>query len=131
MKKTVKTFTLLTLTLTMLAATVCSAQEAVITKAYVDSNSYSYVTHAVKDTATDYATFSFTGIYKADGTTSDYRKVYAKANSSGTEYSLSVGNSYNMTIPAGWRSAGSVVNLYCKGNNPKLDCRISGRWNVH
>lgn len=131
MKKIIKTFTLLTLVFTVFATGICSAQEAVISKAYVDSNTYSYIANAVKDTTTNNAIFNLTAIYKSDGTTSNYRKVYAKANSDGVEYSVSVGDYLSMTIPAGSRTAGSRVFLYCKGNNPSLDCRISGYWNVH
>ena len=131
MKKTVKIFTLLTLVFTMLTATVCSAKEAVISKAYVDSNTYSNIANAVKDTTTNNAVFNLTAIYKADGTASNYRKVYARANSNGIEYSVSVGDYCSMTIPAGSRSAGRRVYLYCKGNDPSLDCKVSGYWNVH
>lgn len=37
----------------------------------------------------------------------------------------------NMEIPLKYQKAGSAISVFCKGNNPLLDCRVSGSWIVH
>lgn len=110
---------------------VASATEAIFTKRSVDSNSYSYITTAKKETTSTTASVQVTNIYKADGSSSWYTTVYAKATSTGTPLSVVKGKYYDLTIPSSNRSAGSWVPLYSMGNVPWLDCQISGYWIVH
>lgn len=36
----------------------------------------------------------------------------------------------SVAIPDAYQAAGKSVSLYCKGNNPKFDCYITGTWSV-
>lgn len=123
----------LALALVFAMSSVCFAAEFNFStqKKDVDSNSYSYIGSAKKDSTTDYAELKLTKIYKANGDDSSYSYVYAKANSNGTQTLIQKGSWVNVPIPAGAQAAGRTVNLYCKGHNPSLDCKISGFWNVH
>ena len=110
---------------------VASATEVTFSKAYVDSNQYRSVTSAKKETTTTCADVKITDIYKADGSSSNYKKVYAKATYTGESVLVTKGSYYELTIPASYRSAGNTVYLYAMGHNPSLDCKISGYWLVH
>lgn len=100
-------------------------------KKAVDSNSYTYITGATKETTTTYAGVQISDIYKADGSSSSYNNVYVKACTTGYGLSATKGRYLDLTIPSGYRAAGSYVTLYAKGNVPWLDCKISGYWIVH
>lgn len=121
----------LTLVLLISCTLVASATESVFTKRPVDSNSYSYITSAKKETTTTTATVRITNIYKADGSSSWYSTVWVKPTSTGTGVSVTKGAYCDVTIPSQFRTAGSWVNLYAQGNIPWLDCQISGYWIVH
>lgn len=111
--------------------TVAYAAETTFTKRLVDSNSYSYITAATKETTSTTAAVNITDIYKADGSASSYTTVYVKATTTGTGSSVVKGSSYDIAIPSGYQAKGSYVSMYSQGNTPWLDCQISGYWNVH
>lgn len=69
-------------------------------------------------------------IYNSNREPSLYQKVHAKATSSGTSVSASKGSVTSVAIPDAYQAAGKSVPLYCKGNNPKFDCYITGTWSV-
>lgn len=101
------------------------------TMKFVDSNSYTYIGKATKDSNTNYGEVKILNIYKADGSSSGYQQVYARATTIGIVRLVTKGSWYNLTLPSSYRTAGSKVGLYCMGHDPSLDCKITGYWNVH
>lgn len=115
-------------------SSVCFAEEFDFSnlKKSVDSNSWSYIGSATKDSATENGELKITKMYDADGNeTSLYSQVYAKATSSGTSTLVTSGSWYDVPIPSSFQAASKSVSLYCKGHIPWIDCKISGYWNVH
>lgn len=108
-----------------------SAAEETFLKADVDSNSFSYITAAKKDTVTSYATVMISNIYDAEGEPSNYKKVYVRAMYNGEEISVTKGTSKDIPIASSFQSVGNYINMYAKGNDPRLDCQITGTWNAH
>ena len=122
MKKQSKVLSVvLTVALAISMTSVCFAEAKTFTKVNVDSNSYSSET----------ATVNITDIYKANGDPSNYRRVNAKATSTGTPENIEKGSDYELDIPSSYQGKGSMVTLYCMGNDPALDCKISGRFNAY
>ena len=99
-------------------------------KKLVDSNSWTAIIKVTKSTARTRATVAINYIYKADGSTSNYSGVYAKASKSGTSKKASVGESCKLVIPSEYCKKDQTIQLWCKGLNPALDCKISGSFNV-
>ena len=108
----------------------CMAKEINFKKKVVDSNVWTYVCTGQKDTTTSTADLRVTNIYKADGSKSLYSKVKAKVYQ-GSSVTVSKGVYTSLAIPSSRRAKGKYVPLYAMGNNPKLDCKISGSWVVH
>lgn len=101
-------------------------------KKSVDSNSWTYIGSATKDSTTTYGELKVTKMYDASGNLSSwYSQVYAKATSNGTSTLVTKGSWYTIPIPSSYQAAGKSVSLYCMGHDPSLDCKISGYWNVH
>lgn len=98
---------------------------------YVDSNTYTPVVTGTKQTGTANTALYITNLYKADGSASSYKRVYAKATSSGTPVSVQVGSWYSLSLPSASQAAGSKIILYLMGNDPALDCRASGYWDIY
>lgn len=124
----------LVLALMVALSSVCFAEEFDFSnlKKSVDSNSWSYIGSATKDSATENGELKITKMYDADGNeTSLYSQVYAKATSSGTSTLVTSGSWYDVPIPSSFQAASKSVSLYCKGHIPWIDCKISGYWNVH
>ena len=124
----------LVLALMVALSSVCFAEEFNFSnlKKSVDSNSWSYIGSATKDSATENGELKITKMYDADGNeTSLYSQVYAKATSSGTSTLVTSGSWYDVPIPSSFQGASKSVSLYCKGHIPWIDCKISGYWNVH
>lgn len=123
----------LVLALMVALSSVCFAEEFNFSnlKKSVDSNSWSYIGSATKDSATENGELKITKMYDADGNeTSLYSQVYAKATSSGTSTLVTSGSWYDVPIPSSFQAASKSVSLYCKGHIPWIDCKISGYWNV-
>lgn len=97
----------------------------------VDSNTWSYVGSAMKDSDTEYAELKITKIYDANGLDSNYTYIYAKATVNGTSTLIKKGDWRQVPIPSDYQKKGKGIMLYCMGHDPKLDCQISGYWNVH
>ncbi len=117
----------------MIAAmiTIISATEVTFTKKYVDSNQFTYVTQAVKQTNSDTAAVKITNMYKEDGSDSNYWRFYVRPTLTGGQYLIQKDKWYDLRIPATMQNAGTTVQLYAMGHDPSLDCRVSGYWNVH
>lgn len=110
---------------------VCFAKELDFTKVFVDSNQYTSVKSGTKDITNTTADLNVENIYTSSGGTSNYKQVKAKIMSSGTETIADKGATTSLPIPSRYQSAGSRVTLYCMGNNPALDCKISGYVDIH
>lgn len=117
----------------MIAAmiTIISATEVTFTKRYVDSNEWTFVTTAKKETTTTTASIKVTAIYKADGSDSDYWRLYAKASSGGTSTMITSGSWCDVQLPKTYQGAGKFVPLFLMGHDPSKDCQVSGYWVVH
>lgn len=111
--------------------TIVSATEVSFAKRYVDSNEWRYVTTAKKETETTTASILITAIYKADGSPSNYWRLYAKATNGGPSRYIEKNVWYSISIPDTYQKAGKYVSLYLMGHDPSLDCQVSGYWVVH
>ena len=112
-------------------ATMVFAASSSFSSKFVDSNQWTSITNCRKQTTTSTADLKITALYKADGSTSDYWRIYAKASSIGSKTYVEKGTYYPINIPDDYRAAGSYVTLYLMGHSPSLDCRASGEWVVH
>ena len=108
-----------------------NAAETQFAAKFVDSNQYTYVCTAQQYSYSDYAAVKITQIYKADGSSSNYKKVYCKSMLIGEERLVEKGTWSDIPIHSSVKGAGKNNELYSKGNDPSLDCKISGYWNVH
>lgn len=124
---------LLVFTLVIGSSAACFATECCFTNVmrFVDSNEWTYIVGANKVTESDTASVKITNIYDANRNTSSYTTVKAKATVYGTSVQVKKGKYYEVPIPDSFQAAGKFVGLYCKGNNPSLDCYVKGYWEVH
>ena len=120
-----------TLSTLMLMGSMAWGVQMNFSSAYVDSNTYTPVVTGTKQTGTANTALYITTLYKADGSASSYKRVYAKATSSGTPVSAQLGMWYSLSLPSASQAAGSKIILYLMGNDPALDCRASGYWDIY
>ena len=114
------------------ASTYTAGAPVYFTKAFVDSNSYTYITSNTMTMYKEYADVKVTNIYKADGSASDYKYVWVKATPDGDPVKVKLGDSWTqISIPSANRFAGMNVSMHAKGNDPSLDCKITGSWLVY
>lgn len=108
-----------------------SAGTVTFNKKYVDSNTYSIVATATKDTYYGYGEVLITNIYKANGAPSDYKQVYCKVYPNGETKLITIAEKtfVDIQIPVSAITPGSNVSLLAMGHNPALDCMVSGYWN--
>ena len=98
---------------------------------YVDSNEFTYVCRAQQYSYSDYAALKITQIYKADGSTSNYKRVHCKSMLVDEVVLVEKGTWMDIPIHSSVKGAGKNNDLYAMGHDPSLDCKISGYWNVH
>ena len=120
-----------TLSTLMLMGSMAWGVQMNFSSAYVDSNTYTPVVTGTKQTGTANTVLYITNLYNADGSASSYKRVYAKATSSGTPVSAQLGMWYSLSLPSASQAAGSKIILYLMGNDPALDCRASGYWDIY
>lgn len=112
-----------------LASVVYNGPIATFTKQYVDSNEWTYVCYAQSPRKSTELSISISKIYKADGTTSNYKRIKvnpAIRNVLQGSRTLFVGSTTYYTIPSAYRAAGEKYIFFAMGNDPALDCQISG-----
>lgn len=133
MKKRLKLISSAFLVLALVCSIVITAfaTDTTFTQRYVDSNTFTQVVSLRKSATSDRATLTLSNIYKADGSTSNYQYILAKATNQGSTISVRKGTTRDLSIPEGYRAVGSLIVLYARGNNPSLDCRISGTFNAY
>lgn len=110
---------------------VCMAAEELFFYADVDSNSFTPIISAQKDSYGEVGTVYINKIHTANGGASLYSTVHCRATIYGEDEPVTKGQSVNLALPVGYREAGNHVQLQAKGNTPYLDCQITGYWNVH
>lgn len=111
------------------------AQEVTFSQKPVDSNTMTYIAGATKSSSTDYVNVIVSDIFKSDGSASDYQYVQVRVKS-GYSYVSSqcrvtrgtTGRSITLSKTYG---SGTVLSLYAMGNDPSLDCEITGSFSVH
>ena len=124
----------LTLCLVVLMASMAVSvlgTEVVFTRKYVDSNTYSNVAAGFTETDSETATVYVSNIYKANGDPSDYTRVWAKAAYDGQARRVTINTYTTLTIPDSNRGSSRYLILYMMGNDPSLDCQVSGYWIIH
>lgn len=110
----------------------CFASVSNFRKVLVDSNSYNEVTAATKSLGgVTTGVLELDAIYKADGSASNYSRVYAKTSFSASGVVAVKGRSTTLTIYPGMLENGDRVTLLMKGYNSSLDCRVSGYWDAN
>ena len=131
MKKKMTLIPALVLGLTLMLSSVCFAEGVTFEKVLVDSNSFTTIAIARKYQTTPTAYFYLGNIYRANGTDSNYKKIKVRVMDGDKIYTVEKGHFYNLDIPKDYQAAGWDVAVYGMGNDPALDCRVSGRWDVH
>ena len=131
MKKKLSFVPVLAVAFALLMSSISFAKEVSFTKKFVDSNSYTFITSAVKDTYSETADIKISNIYKADGSSSNYNIVWIKVSGVDEGVPITKGYWYTMDLPPLYKDAGDSIILYAKGNNARLDCMISGILDVH
>ncbi len=107
-------------------------------KAYVEGNKYTYITRVDKETRYKNVEISVDTMYKTNNKKAAYKKSKAQLRGwDGTEYvRCTIADDYGKTITKGkdakfqllkaYQKKGKTVKYYAKGNNPDIDCKISG-----
>lgn len=107
-------------------------------KAYVEGNNYTYINRVNKETKYKYVKLSVDTMYMTDNKKASYKKSKAQLRGwNGKEYvRCTIANDYGKTVNKGnaakfqllkdYQKAGKTVKYYAKGNNPDIDCKISG-----
>lgn len=122
---------------------VCSVPEVFaasvgFTKAYVEGNSYTYITRKDKTTKNGYVELLVKTMYTTDNKAASYKKSKAQLRGwNGKSYVRATSTAdYGKTVTKGkestfellkdYRKAGKTVKYYAKGNDPNKDCKITG-----
>ena len=129
LRTVVLTLCLVVLMASMAVSVLCAG--AVFSNRFVYGGSFGYVASGTKELETSTAAVYISQIYKADGSSSDYWRLYAKATSGGTSTKITKGKSCDIEIPGMYQKAGSYVALYLKGHDSNLNCIVDGSWTVH
>lgn len=98
-------------------------------KQYVDSNEYTYICSSTSSGWLDGVQISLGAIYKANGSESNYKKVYVMPHTNGTTLEsrlLNVNTSTYYSVPAAYQGNNVSSQLFAMGHNPSLDCQITG-----
>lgn len=104
------------------------------TKEYVDSNEWTYICDTSNTSGCTDVSLRVDSIYKADGSSSNYSKVKIYCSVSGVTFAsdtISKEQTYFYDVPKGSQGAGATYDLYVMGNNPSLDCQITGFYTAH
>ena len=102
---------------------------ATFAKEYVDSNQWTYICNTSDDVSSKEVCIRVTKIYTASGEDSLYQKVKVSpsfGNTMQASTTIKLDDKVYYTIPVAYRAAGNQYLLFAMGNNPALDCQISG-----
>ena len=95
----------------------------------VDSNTFTCVCAAMSSKKSTKLEIQLSAIYKGNGSASNYKKVNVNPKMGTTFWgtkTASLTTPAVYSIPDKYQSAANIYYLYAKGNNPELDCQISG-----
>lgn len=112
------------------------AASTTFSHAKVDSNKWKSITKAKKSSTSGFCSVTVDEIYDEDGDECDYSKVkvtcYYGNNVAVTKssYTATEGKMCIMQYKNGYNIKGRETKLKAKGNNPKLDCEITGAFNA-
>lgn len=102
-----------------------------INKKFVDSNQWTKLLATTKN-GQSAPTVKVTKIYKADGKDSNYKRVRfriqygTKVISEASSTTAILDSPTDIPIRKEYNSKGQAIALYAMGNDPKLDCYITG-----
>lgn len=115
------------------------AAHTTFSKALVEGNRYTYVTKKDKETSYKYVKLRINTMYTDDNkVASNYKKSKAQLRGyDGSSYvRCTISDDYGKTVEKGqderftllkkYQAKGKTIKYYAKGNNPDLDCKISG-----
>lgn len=111
------------------------AASKTFSKKFVDSNQWTTVVNARKDSTSGFCSVTIDDIYDADGNDCDYKKIKAvcynskKVAVNKSSYTVTKGKMCIMGYKSGFSVIGKTMTLKAMGNNPSLDCKISGAFN--
>ncbi|MBP5623577.1 MAG: hypothetical protein J6X36_01755 [Lachnospiraceae bacterium] len=120
---------LISTTITAKASTYSDGPFTYFFNQYVDSNQYTYVCSSYGSGWVDHLQVYVGAIYKANGSESNYKKVYVMPSAGGNSLDsrlLKVGNTSYYSIPAAYQGNDVTSQLFAMGHNPSLDCQITG-----
>ena len=133
---------LLTSTLILANVTSVFAAYSDFSKAYVNGNQYTYITRKDKETSNKYVKVLVDTMYKTDNKKAPYKKSKVQLRGwNGTSYvRCTISDDYGKTVKKGteekfqllkdYQKIGKTVKYYAKGNNPDVDCKITGTLTV-
>ncbi|MBD5553788.1 MAG: hypothetical protein HDQ95_00155 [Roseburia sp.] len=114
---------------TVFATVVYDGAIAMFSKEYVDSNEWTYICYSIRSSRTTDLEVKISKIYKADGSDSNYKKVKVYCSGGGYDFSTKIAQlntTVSYEVPVGYGASGTTYKLYAMGNDPSLDCQITG-----
>lgn len=106
---------------------------------FVDSNVYTKVTTATKETTSDDVTVYIETMYKSNNgvkgeEATNYDELYVQLGGSGEQASsklVTKGKSKDFSLVTKYKAKGTTLSMYAKGHDPSLDCYVDGSFNAH
>ena len=120
---------LISTTITAKASTYSDGHFTYFFNQYLERNQYTYVCSSYGSGWVDHLQVYVGAIYKANGSESNYKKVYVMPSAGGNSLDsrlLKVGNTSYYSIPAAYQGNDVTSQLFAMGHNPSLDCQITG-----
>ena len=123
----------------MLFTSTCMAKSVSYSSKFVDSNEYTFITSATKETTSDVATVNVSTMYKSSNgkkgeVATNYKYLYVQLGSSGGQAAsqkVTKGKSKDFNLVTKYKAKGTTLSMYAMGNDPELDCYIDGNFNVY
>lgn len=144
-KKLIKKALVIALSGAIFATSTANAASVPFSRAFVDSNQWIPIKSAIKDTNSELVRVKLNAIYPTNGSSSNYKRIQGVILNSSGHGITSVkkcwkagavddnGNRYDgytmFSVPDQYRFRGTRIKFGAMGNNPALDCRISGTVN--
>lgn len=120
----------------MLSSIPVYAASVTFTRKEVDSNTWTEIEDCRKTSNYDEIYVKITNIYKQDGSSSNYKKVKAQFKfynsicTTKTSYTANLGVNCYALLKEQYAVSGYPITFYAMGNDPALDCQISGKFEV-
>lgn len=111
---------------------------AAFSKVKVDSNEYTTIAKVTKQIDYEYAYVTISDIYKADGSASNYQQIKGKVvfNDAGTwkiceEKVVKKDTETKFILKNNAKYEGVTLRFRAMGNNPSLDCKVTGHFDSY